>query len=125
MITLSLSKVYHQPLKSTNLFQSLTIILKALHYLLLNSKVSVTISISLIPGYNFFLPFLMITVLFHLLLVIPSVPILISHILINITTLTPIIAIDYCIVKNINYSLYVLAGIRMVRIIEKGMVLNT
>ena len=125
MITLSLLKVYHQPLKSTNLFQSLTIILKALHYLLLNSKVSVTISISLIPGYNFFLPFLMITVLFHLLLVIPSVPILISHILINITTLTPIIAIDYCIVKNINYSLYVLAGIRMVRIIEKGMVLNT
>jgi len=54
MITFSLLKVYHQALKSTNLFQSLTIILKARHYLQLNSKVSVTKAISLIPGDNFF-----------------------------------------------------------------------
>jgi len=122
MITFSLLKVYHQALKSTNLFHSLTIILKVHHYLQLNSKVSVTKSISLIPGDNFFLPFIMITMLLHLLLVVPSVPILISHTLINITTLIPIIAIDYCIVKNINYSLYVLAWIRIVGLMENGMV---
>jgi len=59
----------------------------------------------------FFLSFQKITMLLHLLLVVLTVLTLIIRVLINLTILTPIIAIDYYIVKNINYSLYVLAGI--------------
>jgi len=126
MIFFSLLKVNHQAPKSTNFFQSLNNHIKSLSlstakFKGFSHKVNFSHS-----EWHFFLPFLMITLLLHLLLVVLTVPTLIIRIMINLTALTMIIVIDYCIMKNINYSLYVLAGIRIVRIMKKKRtVLNT
>jgi len=99
------------------LFLKFNKFIKAHHYSQLDLKVTVTKAISLIWEANFSYQVQLITLHLLLMLTLFTVPTVI--VIINITILIPMIAIDCYIVKNINDSLCVLAGTLMVGIMKK------